>query len=142
VTTLPENIALKLDELSQLGNDFLDQGRAPEAISTWEEALEILPEPKINWEASEWLYASIGDAYYELNNYKRAQEALQNALNCSGSSPSPFVTYRLGQVFVEQGQTERGVEMLLRAYMLDGDTIFVEDGGEKYLDLIRQRKLI
>jgi tetratricopeptide (TPR) repeat protein len=139
---LPPDVADKLDELSELGNELLDQGNALDAVKAWTEALELLPEPKTNWEAAEWLYASIGDTYFELKDYRHAQEALLDALNCSESSPSPFVLYRLGQVFVEQGEMDRGVDMLLRTYMLDGDSIFVNDGGERYLDLLRARKLI
>jgi tetratricopeptide (TPR) repeat protein len=112
MTKLSGDIAGRLDKLSQRGNELLDAGNGPEAIKTWQEALELLPEPKTTWEAAEWLYASIGDAYYEIKNYELAQEALQDALNCSESSPSAFVLHRLGQVFVEQDATDKGIEFL------------------------------
>jgi len=45
------------------------------------------------------------------------------------------------QTLVDLGDTERGVEYLLRAYLLDGEDVFERD-GRPYLKFLRDRNLI
>ena len=139
---VPE-IYQKIEALSDKGNTFLDNGESKEAIDTWNEALALIPDPKTDWEASMWLHASIGDAYFHEGNFSAVKESFFNALNCPGAHENPFIHYRLGQALLKLGETDKGIDQLLQAYMLDGDDIFLsEDGGEDYLNLLRNRGLI
>jgi hypothetical protein len=54
---------------------------------------------------------------------------------------NPFILLRLGQALVDLGDMERGIEYLLRAYMLDAEGVFEEDGA-RYLKMLRDRTLI
>lgn len=90
-----------------------------------------------------WLCASIGDAQYQLEEYEAARQSFFDALNGPGGQENPFVHYRLGQSQISLRDEEQGVASLLKAYMLDGEEIFGEDGeGEKYLQILRDRKLV
>ncbi|HXL33219.1 MAG TPA: hypothetical protein VN968_28545 [Bradyrhizobium sp.] len=65
------------------------------------------------------------------------------ALNCPDASENPFIVYRLGQSQTRLGNVDKGVEYLLRAYMLDGEDIFSSDqNGEEFLAILRSRKLV
>jgi hypothetical protein len=48
-----------------------------------------------------------------------------------------------GQYLINLEIDDRGVESLLKAYMLDGEQIFAaDDDGEQYLQMLQNRKLI
>lgn len=127
-----------IDDLCELGNESMNHCRFTEAINHFQAALEILPEPKENWEASGWIYSAIGDAYFLLNNYERALDQLQKAYAIYGVEDiNPFILLRIGQCFFHQNQEQQAVDFLLRAYMLEGEQIF--DGEEQYFHFLRSK---
>ncbi|MDF5873149.1 hypothetical protein P4112_16025 [Pseudomonas aeruginosa] len=66
-----------------------------------------------------------------------------DALNAPGGVENPFVHYRLGQCQVKLGNAALAVESLLKAYMLDGEEIFLaEDDGVVFLKMLQDRKLV
>jgi tetratricopeptide (TPR) repeat protein len=72
---LPDKTYDAVVKLSRQGNDFMDAENFPEAICIWEKALNLLPEPKSDWEAAMWIYSSIGDAHYQLKQFREAKAA-------------------------------------------------------------------
>lgn len=139
---LDDEISNKIDKLAEQGSLLLDESGEPlAAIEVWQEALELLPEPKADWEAATWLNASIGEAYFVEDQKDNALAYLMNALNCPDGHMNPFILLRIGQILVDKGQTDAGIEYLLRAYMLDGTEVFEEDSTQ-YLDLLKKRNLI
>ena len=86
--------------------------------------MDLLPEPKVQWEAATWLNASIGDARYQQKDFTAALEALLDALNGPDGVSNPFIHLRLGECFQELGQVDRARDHLMRAYMLAGREIF------------------
>lgn len=145
--TLPLPIYDTVTSLSSEGNSLIERGDFRGAIAKWSEALTLIPEPKTDWEASTWLYASIADAHYQQASYSEARTACFDALNCPGGTANPFVHYRLGQCEVRLGNHESAVSHLLQAYMLDGEEIFLveddaEEDGREYLDILKSHGLI
>ena len=137
---LPLEIYDKVDDLSSEGNDFCDAGQFDDAIAKWSEALDLLPEPKSDWEASTWLWASIGDAEYQRGKLTEARTAFFDALNGPDGQSNAFIHYRLGQCEIKLGNQDNGVEHLLRAYMLDGDRIFSDEkDGAEFLNHLKDR---
>ncbi|HGW5375626.1 TPA: tol-pal system YbgF family protein [Pseudomonas aeruginosa] len=140
---LPDKIYDEVDALSTKGNDLMDGEHFDAAIEKWTQALDLLPAPKTDWEAYMWLSASIGDAEYQKERYELARNAFLDALNAPGGVENPFVHYRLGQCQVKLGNEAQGIESLLKAYMLDGEEIFLaEDDGVAFLKMLQDRKLI
>ena len=138
---LPDQISDRIDELAERGNDLADADDLEGAVVAWSEALALVPEPKTDWDTATWLYASIGDALYQQDKLEEARDALFSALNCPDGQENPFVHFRLGQCEIRLGNEERGVDELMRAYMLDGETVFAGDGAD-FLELLRRRGLI
>ncbi|WP_447895912.1 tetratricopeptide repeat protein [Vreelandella sp. GE22] len=95
-----------------------------------------------DWEAATWLYSSIGEAYFDKGNYQRAKKYFFDALNCPDGVSNPFIHYMLGKTLVRLND-ENGISSLLKAYLLDGETIFeLDEEGAVHLNFLQERRLI
>lgn len=128
----------KITQLSEEGNKLFHSEQFDVALMKFNEALELVPEPKTDWEAATWLYIAIGDTYFLKEDYVKALDSLYDAYNCLDATDNPFINLRLGQCLYELGQFEKAEDFLMRAYMLDGLDIFQGD-GEKYLAHMRTK---
>ncbi|WP_206542779.1 tetratricopeptide repeat protein [Lacinutrix mariniflava] len=133
---LSDSDYVRIEKLSEEGNDLYEQENIRPALRKYEEALNIVPDPKTEWEASTWLYTSIADAHFSLGNIDEAKENYYNALNCPDGLSNAYIHFSLGQVLYELEESKKSQESLLRAYMLEGLEIF-EDEDPKYLDSIK-----
>lgn len=139
---LPDSVYNKIERLSEKGNAFLDGGKCDAAIREWEKALSLVPEPRSDWEAATWLYASIGDAHFQKGDHEKAKNAFFDALNCPDGVGNPFIHYMLGKTLIKLND-EKGAQSLLKAYLLDGVEIFeMDEEGDEYLNLLRTKQLI
>ena len=135
---LADEIYEQIEAYSEQGNDYCDEEEWEKAIMCFNKALELLPEPKDDWEAATWLYVAIGDALYFMEKYEEALDNLNCARMCPDGIANPFIFLRMGQCFYEIESYDKATEYLLQAYMLEGYEIF-EDEEEKYIDLIRDK---
>lgn len=133
---LDDKLYEKIEMFSEQGNEYADNEQYEDAILNFEQALALIPSPKTDWEASTWLFASIGDMYYSLGKYKEAVNNLFDALNCPEGYSNPFIHLRLGECLYEIKQYDKAKEYLLQAYMLEGADIFSEQNS-KYFELIQ-----
>lgn len=140
---LSDDIYNQIEHLSEQGNLMLEDENFDGALTSWRAALALLPEPRHDWEAATWLYASIGDACYQSDDYAGAKNALFDALNGPVGIENPFVHYLLGKTLLRL-QDERALDYLLRAYMLDGEEIFDsdEEEGSDVLHVLQNSGLI
>ncbi|MBN9296139.1 MAG: hypothetical protein J0I41_03960 [Filimonas sp.] len=115
-----------IDDLAELGNGLMDEADYAGAITKFSEALLLVPDPRRDWEAATWLYASIGDAFYQSGEHAKALDNFVEAYNCPGGLENPFVLLRLGQCYHHFNEEKNTLEYLLRAYMLEGENIFEE----------------
>ncbi len=132
---LDDDIYNRITDLSEEGNTLAGEENYSLALEKFKEALTLIPEPKKDWEASLWLYASIGDMFYSKKDFASAANAFYDALNCPDGVENPFVYIRLGECLFELGDEIKAREYLLRAYMLAGKDIF-ENEDEKYFKVI------
>lgn len=121
-----------IQEICAKGEDLAEAECYEQAIAEYEKALELVPEPKYDFEASVWIYAAIGDAYYFMEEYGKALDAFMQARKCYGGLESSFVLLRTGECFFELEQYDKAREALIGTFMLEGEEIF-ESEDEKYL---------
>jgi hypothetical protein len=100
-------------------------------------AYDVLPEPKIKWEAATWILAAIGDANFLGGDFVAGRDNLASAMHCPGAIGNPFLHLRLGQCQFELGLLDRAADELMRAYMGGGADVFDED--LKYLRFLATR---
>ena len=132
---LSDAIHGKVVLLSKEGDEQAEIRHYREAVEKYIEALDLLPEPKTDWEACTWLLASIGDANFRSHNYEHARAALIDAMHCPGAIGNPFIHLRLGQSQFELGNVQRANDELARAYMLAGKEIFDQEDPKYFAHL-------
>jgi tetratricopeptide (TPR) repeat protein len=135
---LPYAIHEEVTRLSADGDLLAEEGEYGEAVAKYIEALELVPEPRTEWEASTWLLTAIGDACFLAGGYPQARNALSDAMLCPGAIGNPFIHLRLGQAQLKLGNEERAADELARAYLKEGVAIF-EDEDPKYLAFVKSK---
>ena len=134
---LDERLHSEIVKLSDEGNALCDTKEYQRAKDKFILALDLVPNPKTDWEAATWLYVALGDVSFLLQSFDEAKDYMFDALNCPDSLDNPFIMLRLGQSLFEIGEDmDRAKDFLMKAYMLGGNDIF--DGeDEKYFEMIR-----
>lgn len=135
-TELPDGIYLQIEALSLKGNLAVDRGQFKEAIKLFNEAFDLLPEPKQLWDAAVWLLAAIGEAQYFDEDFEAASNTLNAVLRYPTAESYPFIHLRLGQSKYELSEIEAAKAELLKAYLDAGEEIFSRE-DPKYLDCLR-----
>lgn len=134
---LEDKVYEKIVKLCERGDFLAEQEKYDEAVKIYLEALELVPFPKEDWEASTWIYTAIGDSYYMNENYEEAVEYFYDAMNCPDGITNSFILLRQGQAMYELKSFEKAKEFLLRAYMLDGKEIFKSE-EKKYFKFLKK----
>lgn len=135
---LNDEVYNQILELSEMGNELVDLDELDGAIEKYQLALNLVPEPKYDWEASTWLYGALGDTCFLNQQYEKALEYLCESLKCPDGLGNPFILLRIGECFFELNNTEKAENYLVQAYMLAGKDIF-EDELEKYYESIKNK---
>lgn len=140
---LTDSIYDELHGLAEQGNIAIDEGRFNEAIALWEQALTLLPKPVNQWQAAFWLYASMAEGYYQLDQFDESITHLVLAQACPESKENPYTYYLLGKCYWRLSH-EQAAEYLLKAYDLDGEGIFSADtvDGKGCLQYLYDRSLL
>lgn len=122
--------------ISSKGDNLIENFMYDEAIEMYSRALNLVPEPRNNWEASTWIYTALGDVYYIKKDFEKAKNYLFNAMNCPDGIVNPFILLRLGQSLFELNEFNNAKNYLMKAYILDGYSIFYDE-DDKYFNIIK-----
>jgi len=136
---IPDAIYEKLTRLTEDGNVLADASDSAGALACFRAAWELLPEPRLDWDAALWLLVSIGDMEFQLGHYERARQELMSAVKHFEEAPAnSFIRLRLGQVLFELAKDEEAASWLAGAYLMEGKRIF-ENEDPKYLAFIKPK---
>ena len=135
---LSEEIVDEILRLSAEGDELADSEEYPLALERYCKAWDLLPEPKIEWEAAMWLLAAIGDANFLNGDSVAARDNFERSMHCPDAIGNPFLHLRLGQCQFELGNIDRAADELARAYMGAGDEIF-ETEDPKYFAFLKTK---
>lgn len=134
---LPKALYKQIITLCDRGNVLAGQAKYVEARKVFSDALRLVPEPKIDWEATTWIISSLGDAWFQDQNFDMARRAFEDAVRCPGGLGNTFIHLRLGEIFYELQDHKRAADELTRAYMAGGRDAF-KDEDPKYFRLLEQ----
>ena len=138
---LPDEIFDQIADLSEDGEDLFENEDFEEAIAKWNAALALLPEPKGKWEAALWLYTALGDGYRNIGDFDKALAAFNAAYEGVEGSTNPYVLYSIGATLYDLDRKDEAVVPLLKAYEMEGEEIFEEE-GELYLAFLDEKGLL
>ncbi|MBY0073354.1 hypothetical protein C1N83_25540 [Priestia aryabhattai] len=125
----------KIVKICGYGDSLVEENKMDEAVLAYEEAIQLVPEPKVNWSASTWIYGTLGDTYFSMEKYEQAIKYLKRALTCPDGEDNPFLLLRLGESYYELKDFELARVNLLRAYQIEDYKIFFHE-DDKYFKLI------
>lgn len=137
VKRLPEKVFAVVKEKAAEGERLMSAGDFRGAFSTLVDAMNVLPEPGQQWNATGWILVALAENAIRAGNFKAAEEPLQDAMLCPGTIGNPWVHLRMGQVRFELGDTDRAADELARAYMGGGRDVF-EGQDPKYFGLVER----
>lgn len=133
---LSEESYKEIVDICKKGDKLVDAGEYDEGMKYYLSALELVPEPKKDWEATTWICAALGDVYFLMGEYDKSKNYLFDTLNCPNGMTNPFVNLRLGECFYELENIDKSKEYLIKSYMLQGYDIF-EGEDDKYFKVIK-----
>lgn len=120
------------------GEKLTQNGLIGSALGRYAEAWSLIPDPKERWKLSTSVISAIADCWFLMGKYDEVLRALEFGMNCPDAVGNPFLHLRLGQALLEQGQDDRAVEELMRAYEAHGEEIFAHQ-DPKYLAFLATR---
>lgn len=135
---LDDALHSRIKDLCAQGDALVEKRQFKEAFAFYSEALQLVPDPAEQYEATTWILTAIGDLYFAADKFEKSLTAFQDAVGCAGGLGNPFIHLRLGECRFELGELDRAADELARAYMGAGDEIFANE-DEKYLAFLRTR---
>ncbi|MDO5500001.1 MAG: hypothetical protein Q4F67_10015 [Propionibacteriaceae bacterium] len=136
---LDEAIAAQLDEHVRAGTEELEAGADDAALASFMAGLDLLPEPKHEWVAATWLYASVANIHFEAGRWQEARDNFAAASASPSGIGNAFIQLRLGQAEFELGNMAEAAHHLLYAHMR-GPKGLLEDQDPKYHAVVEQAK--
>ena len=94
---LDDELHKRIKQLCADGDAAAERSEFDAAIGKYEEAWELLPDPKTQWEAATSILAAIGDAHYLSGEFEEGRETLLTAMHCPDAISNPFLHLRLWQ---------------------------------------------
>lgn len=123
------------------GDDLADDDSPAQAASKYIEGLDLLPDPKTQWEHALMLYTALADACLTLGEPKAAEKSARYAMQSQNGLGNGYVWLRLGDALREQNRDKEALEAYTSAYMVEGDELFEgEDEALAMLDAAGIRK--
>ena len=133
---LPDDVYTEIQALCARGDELVESGEVTAALDRFNDAWQLLPEPKNDWAAATWILAAIGDTQFTMGKFAESHEAFRNAAAAPEGFGNPFIHLRLGQTALELGETREAANELTRAYGLEGAAIF-ESQDAKYFQFLK-----
>ncbi len=144
--SLSSEILKCLYELAEEGHKLTHEEKYMEAIHVWNKAIELIPEPKLNFFETANFYEGIAYNYQMMNLFTEAMDYMNKALRCWGdeANQNAFTLRNLGEIYYELGDMEHSLDYLRKAYNLEGDEIFYSDGygkidHNKYFKILKKK---
>jgi tetratricopeptide (TPR) repeat protein len=135
---LDESVYSRIRDLCAKGDALATQQQFEKAFAFYRDALNLVPRPVEEWEATTWILVAIGDLYFMAGKFEKSFGAFEDAVRCPSGLGNAFIHLRLGECCFELGQPDRAADELTRAYMGAGREIFAKENF-KYLQFLETR---
>ena len=124
-----------IEELISRGDTLAESFKFEEALQAYRDAVSLVPDPFHENGLSTILLTSIGDIYFLMGDFRKAEQAFNDVLLCPGVAANEHIRLRRGQIAYELGDQKKATLELVLAFMNGGLKIF-EGEDQKYLTFI------
>ena len=128
----------KITALSAQGDQLVEDGEISAGIDVYQQALNLVPEEKTEFEAATWLYTAIGDAYFILNDIEQSLQAFKLAEQSCNGATNPFINLRLGQCYFELKNKSKAKDHFVRVYVIEMKKDIFKGEDAKYLEFLNK----
>jgi len=129
---IPQGTVAEMKSLCMQGEKLAKIGDYVRALEKYNEALTLVPRPRKAYSEATWIYAAIGEAYYNMKDYKEAGKAFFESYSSQGGDRSAQICLRLGQCLEECSERKRAHEYLRQALDMEGAGIFADENPKYY----------
>jgi hypothetical protein len=137
---IPDATHIEIKALCAKGDALVQARKFTEAHGAYVAAMQLVPEPKEEFNAMTWILAALGDLCFQVKDFKQAAQVFSDAMHCANAIGNPFLHLRLGQAQWELGNHQRAADELCRAYMGAGKDIFAQE-DPKYFEFLKSKVL-
>jgi tetratricopeptide (TPR) repeat protein len=135
---LSKKLHSAITRLCKEGDELSKQGADAAAYAKYNEAWELVPEEKADWEASTWILTAVGELQFRNRKFDKALNSYLRAVQCPNGLGNPYIHLRIGQAQYELGNLVGAADNLARAYMGGGEDIF-QEADPKYIAFLKTR---
>jgi tetratricopeptide (TPR) repeat protein len=115
--TLSDNkLEKEIIAIVEIGNQYHDKKDFTNALNKYNDAWQLLPEPKLDWEIASWISKCIYSAYFDLSDFITAKKWGVISLQTRGSNINTGPLINLGMVCYELDQLEEAYKYFDEAY--------------------------
>ncbi|QZP23829.1 hypothetical protein K5K89_00400 [Pseudomonas sp. DR208] len=122
------------------GNDLDEQNKKAEAKALYQQAWDLLPEPKLKWSPlSSWVTGSLFNFYLDEGDFEAAEPWAQKTFDGRESDIDTGPLINLGMVFLELGKEAEAYKYFDEAYGFGKARAF-QERPKKYLNFYLDAK--
>ncbi|WP_321864604.1 hypothetical protein [Pseudomonas paraveronii] len=134
------DLEAKIFCIMETGNKLDEEGKKPQALAAYDQAWELLPEPKVGWKLlTGWIAGSLYNLYFDGGDFKTAKYWAQAALDGRSSERNTGPLIDLGMVCLELHEEDEALQYFDAAYSFGKERAFKER-PKKYLTFYLGKK--
>ncbi|WP_339540212.1 hypothetical protein [Pseudomonas sp. RA_5y_Pfl1_P24] len=133
-------LADKIMAVMAMGNDLDEQNKKTEAQVLYQQAWDLLPEPKLEWAPlSSWVTGSFFNLHFDSGDFQAAESWAQKTLDGRESDIDTGPLINVGMVFLELGKNAEAYKAFDEAYGF-GQARAFQERPKKYLNFYLDEK--
>ncbi len=133
---LPEldgKVVSEMYEVMRRGRSLGQSGQLSEAEKLFNEAWDMMPEPKLGWDSSQLMAGHFARLYRDIGSFQVAENFVAHVFSCNPASGDGDPFFLKGTVLYESGRVDEAKLAFKQALDVAGRRPF--DDNEKYLAL-------
>lgn len=136
---LEDHIHIQVTSVMERGEKLTIDNQLSEALILYNQALALIPEPAIAYDASTWIEIKLGDILFKMNDYENALKHYAIASDSEEGIDDAYVWFCLGRVNYFLQDVDHAIMHFKQSFNLEGAEFF-ENEDPVYLMLIGKDK--
>ncbi|MBZ9664126.1 tetratricopeptide repeat protein [Pseudomonas sp. LMG 31766] len=135
------DLAEKIINVIESGNMMADEGAHEKALAAYNQAWNLLPDPKIEWTMiSSWLAGCFYESFFQLEDFKSALHWASIELDIRESDIDVGPWMNLGKVYYELNDHDAAFNYFKKAFDFGKARVFKEE-PKKYYEFFKLKNI-